>query len=195
MEFLKFLYYKFLMNQLVLSFLSGFIGAVIGAVATCWATQIAHKNNLELERQKLRNEERSVVLSIIEEIKTIKEIYEPLMNECFSEITKDHPYLETYYIVTQDFFTVYSNNASKLGLIEHDELRNNIVKIYIYMKKFLEDFNILRLLHENSSENKSVYSELTEVSNRLKNGYREIENLAEQILGIVKNMETPNERI
>ena len=51
-ELIKLFYEKILCNQVVLSLISGFVGAVVASVVTYKATKQAHENNIELEKLK-----------------------------------------------------------------------------------------------------------------------------------------------
>ena len=156
---------------------------------TCWFCPNSivdrHTNNIELEEKKNKETEKAVVLSIVEELKVFHEIYYPQMKEGFDQLNKENQYLDSYYIATQDFFTVYTNNADKIGMITDKELRNLIVKIYVFLKKYLEDFNILRIYHEELASNKAVYNELIDVSWRLKEEFEKIKIFYDVIINKV----------
>ena len=157
MNILKFIYKNILLNQVVLSFFSGFIGAML-----------AHKNNLELEEKKNKETEKAVVLSIVEELNVLFEIYGKEMEEYFATLKTENDFLKAYYIATLDFFTVFSNNADKIGIISDNELRNQIVKIYVYLKRFLENFNLLRMCYDELPENEKVIEEIKTISHAQK---------------------------
>ena len=173
------------MSANIITLLSALLGAGIGGFATYKATMQAHKNNIELEEKKNKETEKAVVLSIVEELKVFHEIYYPQMKEGFDQLNKENQYLDSYYIATQDFFTVYTNNADKIGMITDKELRNLIVKIYVFLKKYLEDFNILRIYHEELASNKAVYKELIDVSWRLKEEFEKIKIFYDVIINKV----------
>lgn len=173
------------MSANIITLLSALLGAGIGGFATYKATMQAHKNNIELEEKKNKETEKAVVLSIVEELRVFHEIYYPQMKEGFDQLNKENQYLDSYYIATQDFFTVYTNNADKIGMITDKELRNLIVKIYVFLKKYLEDFNILRIYHEELASNKAVYNELIDVSWRLKEEFEKIKIFYDVIINKV----------
>ena len=125
------------MSTNIITLISALLGAGIGGLTTYIATIQAHKNNIELEKLKEKETEKAVVLSIIEELKVLKETYQEDMDELYDNLPPNK-YIETYYTITQDFMTVYSNNASKLGIIKHEKLRNSIIKTYTYLKKYIE---------------------------------------------------------
>lgn len=181
-ELIKLFYEKILCNQVVLSLISGVVGAIIASKVTYGATKQAHENNIELEKLKEKETEKAVALSIIEELNVLFEIYGKEMEEYFATLKTENDFLKTYYIATLDFFTVYTNNSDKIGIISDKELRNSIVKIYVFLKKYLEDFNVLRMYHEDLASNKAVYSELVNISWRLKKEFEEIKSLYDVII-------------
>lgn len=168
MNILKFIYKNILLNQVVLSFFSGFIGALLAGFFSWIATMLAHKNNLELEEKKNKETEKAVVLSIVEELNVLFEIYGKEMEEYFATLKTENDFLKAYYIATLDFFTVFSNNADKIGIISDNELRNQIVKIYVYLKRFLENFNLLRMCYDELPENEKVIEEIKTISHAQK---------------------------
>lgn len=125
------------MSANIITLISALLGALIGGFATYKATMQAHKNNIELEKKKNEENEKAVVLSIIEELRVLKETYQDEMDKLYDNLPPQQ-YIEICYTVTQDFMTVYSNNASKLGIIKHEKLRNSIIKTYTYLKKYIE---------------------------------------------------------
>lgn len=181
-ELIKLFYEEILCNQVVLSLISGFVGAIIASIVTYRATKQAHENNIELEKLKEKETEKAVVLSIVEELRVFHEIYYEQMKVFFDQLKNKNQYLDSYYIATQDFFTVYANNSDKIGIISDKELRNSIVKIYVFLKKYLEDFNILKMYHEDLGSNEAVYDELINISWRLKEEFEEIKSLYDVII-------------
>lgn len=136
-ELIKLFYEKILCNQVVLSLISGFVGAIIASIVAYRTTKQAHENNIKLEKLKEKETEKAVVLSIVEELKVLKNTYEKDMDVLYNKLSDDN-YIEGYYTITQDFMTIYSSNANKLGMVQNEELRNLIIKSYTYLKKYIE---------------------------------------------------------
>lgn len=136
-QFLKVIYHKILLNQISLSFFSGLIGALIAGCISWLATIQTHKNNLELEEKKNKETEKAVVLSIVEELKVLKATYQNNMDYLYNNL-QENKYIDVYYTITQDFMTIYSNNANKIGTIKDEKLRNLIIKSYTFLKRYIE---------------------------------------------------------
>lgn len=124
-------------EQTWIGFAGVIIGAILGGLATFLSTHQAYKNNINLEKQKEKLIERSVVLSISEELQSLICSYQEEMDKLYQNLP-DNEFLDSSYSITQDFMTIYQNNANKIGLIEDDELRALIIKSYTYFKRYIE---------------------------------------------------------
>lgn len=124
-------------QEMVSSLLSGLIGALLGGLITYLSTCKANKNNIELAERKEKREIRSVVLSIANELTSLLESYEEEMDNLYINLPNNN-YLEWGYTITQDFMTIYNNNANKIGLIENDKIRILIIQCYTHLKKYIE---------------------------------------------------------
>lgn len=120
---------------------SAILGALVGGYYTLKSADKAHLHNLELEKNKQYKQEMTTIVSLAEELKVIMECYQDEFAQLFDTIKNDY-YLRTSYIITQEYFTVYKNNADKLGLIQDDVLRNLFIKIHILLNRFIENLKI-----------------------------------------------------
>jgi len=112
--------------QIIISSLSGIIGVFVGGFIT---------NKIKKDEFKLY--EIATALSIIEELRVLKEEYEQEFDTIFEDVNKQQ-YLTTFYVITQDYTTIFTQNSGEIGLIKNKELRNLIIKCYICLKKFIE---------------------------------------------------------
>lgn len=117
------------------------LGAFIGGHFTLKSADKAHKHNLELAQINKREQERVTISSLMEELNVLIECYQPEFEALFATLD-NQKYLSGTYNVTQEYFTVYKNNADKLGLIQNPELRNLFIKIHILLSRFIEDLII-----------------------------------------------------
>lgn len=132
-----YMYQPFQPDPIFTSLISGLLGSAIGGFATYKAVDKAHEHNIELEKLKEAEEERNVILSIIEELKVLKETYQVEMDNIYNNLPQNEYILNTYTI-TQDFMTIYTHNSNKIGIIKDDKIRNLIIKSYTYLKKYIE---------------------------------------------------------
>ncbi len=137
MKILSAIYNQFLLNPVVLSLLSGFFGALIGG-------HFANK----LKNNELKIYEKATALSIVEELKVLLDVYQKEFDDAYSEIGEGK-FLVFNYQITQDYTTIYTQNAGEIGLIKNKELREAIIKSYTYLKKYIEEL----LIYTNNYKN------------------------------------------
>lgn len=116
--------------QIIISLISGLIGAALGV----WAS-------FKLKNDELKLYEKATALSIVEELKVLLDVYQKEFDEAYSEIGEGK-FLTFNYQVTQDYTTIYTQNAGEIGLIKNKELREAIIKSYTYLKKYIEELLI-----------------------------------------------------
>ena len=137
MSTLSFIYHKIVLNPVVLSLISGFIGALVGGIFSCLVTELAHIHNRKLKDDELKLYEKATALSIVEELKVIKDLYDKTFDEQFSKLS-NRGYVNYLLNVNPECSTVFNQNASEIGLIKNKELRNLIIKTNLQLKKFIE---------------------------------------------------------
>jgi hypothetical protein len=112
---------------------SALVGAVIGGLITAQATKraTAHANEhaLRLERQKYDAFIYGVVLGFRAEISTSWDFYVKQFGAIIEELPGGEPF-DYIYGLYLSYFTVYESNASLLGQIPDDNLRQAIVTTY-----------------------------------------------------------------
>ncbi|MBQ8676950.1 MAG: hypothetical protein IJ529_00585 [Alphaproteobacteria bacterium] len=126
-------------NNLLPSFLGALVGGLFVLIATHWA----YKCNLKLSEKEKQKDEKITILSLNEELKVIMDCYKKEFEALFKTL-KTQNHLTDTYVITQEYFTVYKNNAGKLGLIQDEKLRNLFIKIHILLNRFIEDLIIYR---------------------------------------------------
>ena len=108
------------------NFFSTLLGASVGAFATYKAVDKSYKRNLEIEAKKKEEKEKIVLASMLAELNVLKDIYEKEMSQLFDNLEKV-PYLESVYIASYDYTTIYTHNAENIGFINDEKLRNLII--------------------------------------------------------------------
>ena len=112
---------------------SALIGAIIGGLiaarATRQATVHATEHSLRLEQQKQNAVIEGVVLGLRAEISTSWDFYLNQFGDSV-EALRDGEAFDRIYGLYQSYFTVYESNASLLGQIPDDTLRQAIVATY-----------------------------------------------------------------
>ena len=113
-------------------------------------------------------------------------------------LAPDGQALEFYYPLTQNYFTVYDANASMLGRVGNDELRNSIVVTYHKCKKVVDNFKYNNELFRQSRDfacqpesprQKQIvdakYKELQAYSSVIKNDHFELKGYADQLSALL----------
>lgn len=127
----------------------GLVGVFVGGLITYIA-------NVGLELNKRKNQEKTTVISLTEELKAIMECYQSEFEALFTTLEQQN-YLTTTYTISQDYFTVYKSNVDKLGLIESEELRNLFIKIHIELNRLIENLVIYKEQYQNLCERHSAF--------------------------------------
>lgn len=120
--------------QIVIALISGLVGALIGAKAS---------NNLKDKELKLY--EKATALSIVEELKVLRDEYQEEFDKQYNGLNEQR-YLNVTYTISQDYSTIYTQNAGEIGLIKNATLRNLIIKSNILLKKYIENLKIYKQL-------------------------------------------------
>lgn len=120
--------------QIAIALISSLVGAVIGS-----------KSAYKLKHDELKLYEKATALSIVEELKVVTKIFDDDFGPLFKDLdTENH--VGTFPYTTQNFYTIFTQNAGEIGLIKKSELRNSIIKSYVDLKKFKEqvtDYNTM----------------------------------------------------
>ncbi len=132
-------------TTVIISIASAVIGALIAGYFTSEATKKAHIYNQKLKEDETKLYEKATALSIVEELKVLGSEYQEEFDKQYEELNTK-PYLTTIYEISQDYSTVYTQNAREIGLIKNATLRNLIIKSNILLKKYIEDLKIYKQL-------------------------------------------------
>jgi|ERR1035437_3004354 hypothetical protein len=122
------------------AFFSTVLGGVLAALAGFGAIWFADR--LQYAQKKRENAEfRANVLSALRrEVEALGEIYDKGIGAQLATI-KTGEVFEVRLALTQDWFTVYSANASNLGKFEAD-ISHRIITVYALLKSLIEEFKI-----------------------------------------------------
>lgn len=181
MNTLEFIYTKILSNQVFLSLTSSFIGAIIGGYYTYRATEKSYKNSLMLQEEKVSIREKSTVLSIVEELKILLDSYKDEFDKIYEQLDTND-YVDIKYYVSQNYSTIFSENAEAIGLIKNKELREKIIRTEICLKRYLEYLinhtHACELLEKNRTEFIAlVYPQYINCSCSRADNAKEIQNI------------------
>ena len=134
--------------QIAIALISGLVGAVIGS-----------KSAYKLKQDELKLYEKATALSIVEELKVIRDLYELTFDEQFSKLPEG-VYLNYLLTINPECSTVFNQNAGEIGLIKDKTLRSYIIKSNLLLKKFIEYINRYNVSANQHAENRRNFMSL-----------------------------------
>jgi len=149
-------------------FWSGLGGAVIGGCIaggfSIFAVYQTNKHNQERLERKEAKELQGLIQALHTEIKSVFEHYQVTVGEDVECCINHEMPLEFYFPISSDYFTVYNENASLIGRIQNDELRQLLVKTYVKAKSLIDSFKM-------NNEQLAKYEQLCALVSETKNEF------------------------
>lgn len=175
---------------------SGF-GALIGSALTLVATYLAHRWQVSVQEEKDAQMLMGIMQAVHDEIETLWDLYLDGVGHHLEALGNGQP-LNTFYPVTQEYFTVYNTNAFFIGRIKDHDLRKLIVSTYSKARGLIDSYrlnNDLVQKHEHAfwvfQETKNPvhqasaaahYKALTDYAATLKKGHAEMKKQVQELL-------------
>ena len=122
-------------------FISALVGSLIGGIFVLIGTWIT----AYCDRQKKKDESQQLLKSTLSAISTELEIlYERYQNTAGLQLNElsSGSSLDFYYSFTENYLTVFENNARLLGHLKDDELRKSIIRTYIDIKALIDGLKL-----------------------------------------------------
>lgn len=152
---------------------SAIAGGLIGGGCTLGGVYLTNRNFVNEEKRKEKLEVESIISGIHTELEYLWVMYDRSMG-VHIESLKDGEAQTGSWRVTQDYFTFYNANASKIGRIEDAKLRGDLVKTYTLLKSMLDT----HALNDELLSEYNRYQELESIGNQTdKDFYREKKDL------------------
>ena len=117
------------------SLVSAFIGGLLALFAVFFADWLAKRK----EKENRREEIQALIQSIKDEVGTLWGIYMNSAGKSLEELGESNPF-NRYFPVTQEYFTVYTSNAHKIGMIHDETLRKSIVETYSLGRSLIDTY-------------------------------------------------------
>jgi hypothetical protein len=118
-----------------------FMGVLIGGLLALAGTLLAHWLNYRSRTKADKKIIESVLLAIQAEVRNLHQTYNESVGEKLSNLSPDTPF-QFYYPVSQDYFTVFTNNSALIGKIPNNELRNLIINTYVKSKGLIDSYKM-----------------------------------------------------
>lgn len=131
-----------------MSMIPALCGAIIGGLFTLLGSKLA--TDLQAKEKKKHQDEIEYrfIQSIYTEIDSVYNRYKELSKT----IQNSKLLLEAEMLIKEDYFSIYHNNASYIGLIKNDELRDSIINFYIQAKGMIDSIRANNQLWEKYSK-------------------------------------------
>lgn len=121
-------------SDIIITAIASLSSAIIGGIIAFTGSWIATKKQINAKNEDNKEIETRFIRSIFIEIESIYSRYQELSHI----IQNKYDFLDYSIYVNEDYFPVYHNNIGYLGLIENDELRNNIISFYTQAKGLID---------------------------------------------------------
>lgn len=125
--------------------IGGLIGAIVGGIITGIFTLVGvsrtHRNDIEKQKKIDEANMLGFYRAILTEIDTLWNRYQETMGIHVESLTTGN-FINLYYPVTQDYFTVYKSNANLIGRISIRRLREILVKTYVEAQTIIDSYRM-----------------------------------------------------
>ena len=115
---------------------------LIGGGITLCATVLAHWLLASREDRKHQKTLNGVLQGIHDELETLWTTYKAGMGDRLEKALKDNKPFWGYYPLTQEYCTIYTENASLIGQIKDRNLRKAIVTTYLKFKVVVDSYKV-----------------------------------------------------
>ena len=131
------------------------VGGGLSLVGSGWATWKTHINAINREETHRKETYRRFIESIRDEIETVFALYMARLGKTLDELKDGDPFI---YNGKQDeeYFSVFSSNASHLMLVDDDSLRKQIIRTYAKAKSLKDSISLNNMTLEKFDESEKL---------------------------------------
>ena len=179
---------------------STLIGAAIALLPALATVFLGHWLRAMSEKRKHQEALKAVLQGIHDELETNWELYQRGPGGRLEKLEDGMP-LGTFALGSQDYFTIYVENASLIGQIRDANLRKAIVTTYTSARVLLDSYakhNILTkacftLKHEDQKKFQAVNKDLVEHTRILKGLHFRVKEQIEATLEMLRPLDSLNQ--
>ncbi len=133
-------------------FLSALIGALVGGSFALGGSVVATLLSKYFNDQQVQQEKLDILQSTLEAIATELQVlfdrYQLTMGQHLANLPFNSS-LNLYYYATENYITIFDNNARLLGNLKDKVLRDLIIRTYINIKALLDGFKLNNTMYGN----------------------------------------------
>lgn len=183
------------------AFGSAIVGALIGGgltgISSWLATNKQLRNAIHLQQQQKEQAINGLLQAMHDELETIWDRYKDTIGSRLESLPQNEPLL-SYYIIGQDYFTIYNSNAFLIGHIGDADLRIKIVRVYTAARGLVDSFrmnneliqryeywhNLYQVTQSQTDYNRfiSYYSSLTKYADGLRQQHNSLKQSISDLL-------------
>ncbi len=90
--------------------------------------------------QREKSGAEALLKSLLDELRAVLKRYDDTAGKIWKDIGDEPTGIFPYYEISQDYLSIYNNNADKIGLIPDDDLRREIIEGYTLMKGLIDSY-------------------------------------------------------
>lgn len=187
--------------------MSSALGALIGSSLTLAGVWVSHKLHKSEEERREKEHIDGLLEAIHDEVKTLWDAYSVSAGRTLENLQDGEAFL-SYWPITQEYFTIYTNNAIHLSKLKDSSLRRRVVTTYTKARGLIDSYrmnNEMLRQYENASilfgeTQKDIYKRdaltryqgLQEYALRLRALHNELNIL---IFDLIQNLENRNYKL
>jgi len=128
-------------TNVISAFASAITGGVIGGGFAVIAANLAHKNNLHLQKEAQQKMIDGILRGIRDELQILGQIYDQNTGGELEKAAEGEPFW-TYFLLSDRYLVVYPNNVNVVGHIDDPDLSKAIVVTYNTATALIAAFRI-----------------------------------------------------
>lgn len=117
--------------------LMGLVGALVGGLATFIVGHQAVSAQKARDADAERAQIRATLQAIRDEVTVLCEVHMTAAGASIKEASPAAP-IELFYPVSANYFTAFEANADRIGRVENDVLRCQIIRTYVHFKALFD---------------------------------------------------------
>ena len=187
-------------------------GAMVGGLLSIAATCVLHHLQQKVKEAEKKENIKAALEAIYTEIATLWKMCELSVGMYLQELGNDKPF-NMHYEITQDYFTLYNQNASVIASLPDQEIQKKIIQAYVYARRLIDvlrvnNYALVRhedivfknkslwelLAVENGKEKEELYSEairsthasLVQVAIDIRSMYQQVAVAVQELLPLLR---------
>ena len=134
-------------KEAIIALMGAMVGSLLGGVFALIGGFFSNQLEICRENKREKRELKAVLQGFHSELKALWERYIDSVGKEIENLPADEPWLK-YWSITHDYFILFNSNASMIGKIQNEELREKIIFVYIRAKGIIDSFRMNNELNQ-----------------------------------------------